>query len=348
VRTGANVGNAGIVIDRFSGGTFGSYTIRLRLKPSINPYVFYVFLKTKYGRLQTTRLRTGLAQPNINIPNLKLLQVVWNIPARAQDETESIVKQSHREVIRSEGLYLQAERMVLDELAWDKLDVTQPKWYTVPLSRAHEVHRLDAEHFQPKYDKLIAHLNKTRRAKALGEIAAYIKRGLQPDYVENAEIVVVNSQHLGRYLLNVEATERTDTQFWDQSKRARLQKNDVLVYSTGAYIGRTNPWLEDRKGIASNHVTIIRPGPACSPLYLSVFLNSPAGLLQAEKWACGSGQREIYPQDIARFLIWLPSEQFQRRVADQVQQSHRARQRANALLEEAKAKVEALIEGRDA
>lgn len=214
------------------------------------------------------------------------------------------------------------------------------------LSRAREVHRLDAEHFQLKYDKLIAHLKKTGRAKALGGITTYINRGLQPEYVEDGEIIVVNSQHLGRYLLNVEATERTDRQFWNQNNRARLQKNDVLLYSTGAYVGRTNAWLVDQEGIASNHVTIIRPNASCNPLYLAVFLNSPAGLLQTEKWASGSGQREIYPEDIARFLIYLPSEKFQQQIADLVRQSYQARQKAKALLEEAKAKVEALIEGK--
>lgn len=346
VRSGANVGNAGIVVDRFSGATFGSYTIRLRFKPSINPYVVYVFLKSKYGRLQTVRFRTGLAQPNINIPNLRLLQILAQFPTVEQKKIEGLVKQSHEEVIRSESVYLQGERIVLDGLGWEELDLSQPKWYTAPLSRAHEVHRLDAEHFQPKYDKLIAHLKKTGKANPLGEIATYIKRGVQPEYVEDGEVIVVNSQHLGRYLLNVEATERTDSQFWDENKRCRLQKNDVLLYSTGAHVGRTNAWLEEKKGIASNHVTIIRPNASCNPLYLAVFLNAPPGLLQTEKWASGSGQRESYPEDIARFFIYLPSEKFQQKVADLVQQSYQARQKAKALFNKAKAKVEALIEGK--
>lgn len=163
--------------------------------------------------------------------------------------------------------------------------------------------------------------------------------------MEDGETLVVNSQHLGRYMVNVEATERTNEQFWNDNKRSRLQRNDVLLYATGAYIGRTNVWLEDCKSIASNHVTVIRPAGNCNPAYLAVFLNAPCGLLQADQWASGSGQREIYPEDIAQFWIALPATKVQQQVAELVQESYTARHKAKVLLEEAKAKVEALIEG---
>lgn len=344
VRSGANVGNAGIIVDRFSGATFGSYLIRLQFKPSINPYVSYVFLKSKFGRLQTIRFRTGLAQPNINIPNLKLLQIISSFSKSEQQKIELLVKQSHSNVLLAESLYLKAESMVLDEIGWYNLDFSQPKWWSIPLSLGHKIHRFDAEHFQPKYDKLITHLMKTNKSKYLGEIVAYIKRGLQPDYIEDGEIIVVNSQHLGRYLINIEDTARTDIKFWNANKRARLQNKDVLLYSTGAYVGRTNVWLESLKGIASNHVTIIRTLSSCNQLYLAVFLNSPAGLIQTEKWASGSGQKEIYPVNIECFLTYLPSERFQQRVADLVQHSYLARKKAKSLLDKAKTKVERLVE----
>ncbi len=316
----------------------------IRLKPDLLAGYLSTFFNTDSGRALIKRGGYGAGQPHIAPPFLKTLRV----PRHSNDvekKVDGLVRLARDELKQSESKYLQAEKMVLGEIGWSKLDLSQAKWYTVRLTEAREVHRLDAEHFQPKYNKLIRHLKMTTKAKMLGEeIAPYIKRGLQPEYIEDGEIIVVNSQHLGRFLLNVEKTKRTSKEFWNENKRARLQKNDVLLYSTGAYAGRTNPWLEDQEGIASNHVTIIRPHPSCNPLYLAVFLNSPVGLLQTEKWASGSGQREIYPGDIARYLIYLPSETFQLRVADLVQESYKARKKATALLEEAKAKVEAFIE----
>lgn len=346
VRSGANVGNAGIVHKKHVGATFGSYTIKLKFNRKINPYFAYVFLKTRFGRFQTVQFRTGLAQPNINMPNLKLVKFTAGIPDSTQKTVEEVVKRSFSQVEESEHLYRQAEELLLKELGLDRLSFSQPKYYTVKLSKARESHRLDAEHFQPKYDKLIRHLIKTTKTKLLGEIASYNKRGLQPTYVENGEIIVVNSQHLGRYLLNIEATERTDESFWETNSRSRLKRGDILFYSTGAYIGRTNVYLEDHKAVASNHVNIIRTKDNTNSIYLSVFLNALPGLLQAEQWARGSGQREIYPEDIAHFIVPILPQSFQEKVADLVIKSHQARQKAKALLEEAKQKVEAMIEGK--
>jgi restriction endonuclease S subunit len=264
---------------------------------------------------------------------------------KEEKKVEELVCQSMDLEEKAKSIYLQAEQLILSEIGWDNIDLSQPKWWEVNQSQSEEVHRVDAEHFQPRYYKLEAHLKKTKKTKPLGEIAPFIKRGLQPEYVESGEIIVVNSQHLGRYFLNVEATERTDRNFLQKNKRTRLQKNDVLLYSTGAYVGRTNTWLEDQDGVASNHVTIIRPNLPCNSLYLAVFLNTPIGLLQTSKWASGSGQREIYPGDIQRFLIYLPSDGFQEKVADLVTQSYQARQKAKALLDEAKTKIEKLIDG---
>ncbi|GAH45915.1 unnamed protein product, partial [marine sediment metagenome] len=57
----------------------------------------------------------------------------------------------------------------------------------------------------------------------------------------------------------------------------------------------------------------------------------------------GSGQREIYPETIANFLIYLPSKQFQAKVANLVTQSYDARKKAKIFLEEAKKMVEDVI-----
>ena len=74
VRSGANAGDTGIVTTRFAGSSFGSYVIRMRVA-EVDPYYLYIFLKSYYGRIQTVRFRSGSAQPNISIPNLKEISV---------------------------------------------------------------------------------------------------------------------------------------------------------------------------------------------------------------------------------------------------------------------------------
>jgi len=314
---------------------------------SYNPHAVATFLKTSYGYLQLEQRITGSTGQLHLYPKDIATVIVPLVPASTQKAIEEIDIESDHEFRRSKALYLQAEQVLLDEIGFKNLDLSHQLCYTVPYGKVREVGRLDAEHFQPNYELLIEYLAKTGKTDLLSNrVTQPIRRGLQPTYVEDGEVIVVNSRHLGRYFLNIDATERTDEIFWKNNKPCQLRRNDVLFYSTGAYIGRTNAWLEDQKAITSNHVTIIRPDHTCNPLYLAAYLNSPLGLLQADCWASGSGQREVYPNDIGRFVVYLPSMEFQQRIADLVTQSWEARQKARQLLEEAKRKVEDLIEGK--
>jgi len=340
-------GRSAVVEEVFEDCVISSEIMKLRVKDErVDPYYLSTYINSRIGFLQVERRTHGVSNYSISQPDLQSIKVAI-LPKESQLKIANLVKEAHNKKEHSFTLYLQAEQLLLDELGFKELDLSHQLCYTVPFKKTREASRLDAEHFQPKCERLLQHLVSTGKSDLLGNLVAQpIKRGLQPTYVEGGEVIVVNSQHLGRYLLNIDATERTDETFWKNNKRCQLQRNDVLLYSTGAYIGRTNAWLEDQKAITSNHVTIIRPDHTCNPLYLAVYLNSPLGLLQAECWASGSGQREIYPTDIAQFVVYLPSHDFQQRIADLVTRSWEARQKARQLLEEAKHKVEALIEGK--
>jgi len=309
-----------------------------------SPAAIATFLRTKYGYLQLERRITGSTGQLHLYPRDIGTVLVPLLNSKIQSELENILSESQKTLLESKHLYLQAERMLLDELRWDELNPSQPKSYAVFLSQAKNISRVDAEHFQPKFEKLLNYIKAVGKTDLLGDGVLFNKRGLQPTYVEEGNVIVVNSQHLGRYLLNVEATERTDEDFWRNNKRCQLKINDVLVYSTGAYVGRTNVWLEDSKAIASNHVNIIRPSKEYNALYLAAYLNSLPGLWQAEMWASGSGQRELYPEDIARFVLYRAPQEVQEKIADLIVQSYQARKKAKALLEEAKRQVEELID----
>ncbi len=328
---------------------FASYLIRIRIKGAsgILPDYLSVFLNSTLGVRQIRKLsRRAVNQANVNAEELKTIKVAV-LPLTAQEDIKRLRDKSFREFGRSKSLYLQAEQIVLDELGWKNLSLSQPKWWDVSLSLARKVRRLDAEHFQPKYAKVIGHLEKGGRARELGEIARHISRGVQPRYVEEGDVLVINSRHVGKQLVSVGQAERTDDASWQQNSNAQAKKYDVIMNSTGVgTVGRTNCVLHDRKSVVDNHVTIIRTRKGeCNPVYLAVYLNSPPGLMQTDRWLSGSsGQIELYPAAMKRFLVYLPGDQLQREVATLVERSHQARERARALLDDAKAKVEELID----
>ena len=337
--------NAVAIITHEEDGFVCSSGFAVLKSEGISPEFLFIFLKTRAIVELLDRKTTATMYPAISWQDILSIPI-FRPDQRVEQFMIAKVRESQQSLRCSKSLYLQAEQIVLEELRWDKLDLSQPTSRVTLLSRANNVSRVDAEHFQPKYEKLLTHIRMVGETDILGDVVLFNKRGLQPTYVEGGDVIVVNSQHLGRYLLNVEATERTDEQFWRESKRCQLQTSDVLIYSTGAYVGRTNVWLENCRAIASNHVNIVRPRKEYNPLYLAAYLNSFPGLWQAQMWASGSGQRELYPEDMARFVLYRAPQQLQQKIADLVLQSYEARKKAKTLLEEAKRKVEEVIEKR--
>ena len=322
----------------------GNCKIAIVRAKKIDPFLLAIFLSCRYGQLQISQHTRGAVQTGLLLEDFDQI-IVPTVTAAVQDKVEALVSESYRSKQRTADLYAQAQQAVLDEAGFSRLDLTQSPFYSVALSEANAVGRIDAEHFQPKYERLIDSLRKTGRAKMLGELVTEpIRRGAQPEYIAGGEVLVINSQHLGAQVLNMEATERTDRDSWARDTRSQLSKNDVLIYATGAYVGRTNVFPEDVKAVASNHVTIVRLAAECDPFYGAVFLNSPLGIMQADRWATGSAQRELYSAAISRFVIALPDRKFQSDVADMVMRAYDARQKAKALIEEATRLVEDFIE----
>ena len=316
--------------------------VRIRDRTRFDPHFVAAFLNSKYGRCQSIREATGNVQLNLFIYAMKKIRVPV---IRRHRQVGNMVRKGLSLFKDSESLYLQAARLVLQEVEWDKLDLSRARSWAALLSRARDAQRLDAEHFQPKCDKAIAHLKKTGKARQIRAILAEpIQKGVTPQYDPQGPIVAINSQHLGRYCLNFEATDRTTEDFWKENRRAQIRKNDVMIYATGAYLGRTNAYLNTSRALAGMDILIVRSRNHCNALYLGVFLNAPPGLLQSQKFARGSGQAHIYPGDVREYWVYLPSDKSQQKVAQLVLESHQARQKAKANLKAAKARVEALIE----
>jgi type I restriction enzyme M protein len=207
-------------------------------------------------------------------------------------------------------------------------------WWSQRASDVVTLERMDADHFQPKYIALEKAIRAGNgEAVRLGTLLSYARRGAQPEYFADGEVLVINSQHVGEHLINIDGAARTNEEFWDKRKTARAGRLDILMNSTGVgTIGRVNCVLHDQRSVVDNHVTILRVNDLerINPLFLSVFLNSRLGREQTYKWQSGSsGQLEIYPEDIKRFWVCLPSKPVQDAIAKKLQAAYEAERRAS-------------------
>ena len=308
----------------------------------VNPYYLAVYMNTEYGYSEMSRWFQGQVQPHLSLEDARKIWVSipdWNV----QKDIEVLVRDAETSRTKAKASYDKAQSLLESELGLDKLTFDKPVSYAARFSEVAESHRLDAGHYRPQYAQLIQHLKQGQWAY-LGKLAEKNWRGVQPVYVEDGEVDVVNSQHLGRQHLDYDAFAKTTRAAFMANPEAHIRYGDILIYSTGAYVGRTNVYLRDKPALASNHVHIVRLRGDIDPAYMAMVLSSPVGAFQTEKHARGSAQAELYPSDISKFVVPLIDPDKQKAIGDLVWESLAAQDESKRLLEQAKHRVETLIE----
>jgi type I restriction enzyme S subunit len=348
-RVGMGVGDCA-VIENVEKSFYSDNTIRVALN-NINPYYACTFFNTKFGKKLIRRAAKGSAQPVISRDNFNNVRVPI-LPQPIQYKIEELVKEAYR--INEDGskLYPESQAMLLERMEWEKIAKKPVElFYIEKFSEAQKRGRIDAEHFQPQYKRLQRHLSKMC-AKQISNFCPVPIRGMQPEFVENGDILVIDSKAVRPKGVDPSLADRTNAVFYEResTERARLREGDVLLNSTGrGTLGRSTFYNLTEKAIADNHVAIIRPDQkVCLPEYLSLFLNSPAGFAQSEMFQAGSsGQLELYPLHIMQFLIYLPTNkndsidlEWQKKLAHKVIQASNAKSEAQAMLDKAKKIIE--------
>jgi len=254
-----------------------------------------------------------------------------------------LFSQSRKSAAFAASQYAAACRLLESELGLDKLTFLKPVGYVANFSDLETSLRSDAQHYQPRFKQLIDHLSRFPSAR-VRDIRKRNRRGLQPIYVRNGRVAVVNSQHLGPQHIDYDGLEKTSTNEFAAAPEAHIQKDDLLIYTTGAYIGRTNVYLSDAPAMASNHVNIVRLHPGIDAAYMALVFQSIVGQFQTQQHARGSAQAELYPSDIDRFVVPLLDGGKQKAIGDLLRESLVKQQESRTLLEQAKTRVEQLIE----
>lgn len=222
----------------------------------------------------------------------------------------------------------------------------EPDIFTTDFATATQRVRLDPEHFHPKYSDLFKRLRRGGTVVRLGDyLSEDPKRGVQPEYDEHGDVLVLNSQHIHEDKIDIDTCARTTSTFVASVKgKGKVKRFDVLLNSTGYItIGRSQCVLDDLNAVVDSHVTILRPKAPLDPVYLGVFLNCGLGYLQTERaWTGSSGQIELARDSVAEYEILLPAPELQATIRKAIEDAHRMRREARKLIEKAQRELEEL------
>jgi hypothetical protein len=305
-----------------------------------------VFFASDLGRRVLLSIKTGGTHGQINgfslktlfLPKLSLLE------AKCRKYCDEIAELDNEAI----KLYPEAQAELLDRFGWAKLERHQRELYFVgSLSEAQSSRRLDAEHFQPQYQRLRAHLENSS-SLPLAKLIQPVVNGFDcRDWQENGT-PYIRVGDIGKGEIS-EDCAHVNLKSAEIEKDIQIQEDDVLFARKGTY-GRTGVALERHESwIISSEIMRFRKlsDAPINPHYLSLFLETKPGFLQVEKYVHGVSNFSIAQRDVRKILIYLPKNDrgkidvlWQEKLGEKAAKAAGAKNEARAKLQEAKQLVE--------
>ncbi|OGK09915.1 hypothetical protein A2767_01575 [Candidatus Roizmanbacteria bacterium RIFCSPHIGHO2_01_FULL_35_10] len=244
----------------------------------------------------------------------------------------------------SNEIYQQAENLLLEELGLRDYKIEDELSCVVNYSDIKTANRVDAEYFQPKYEKLIS-IIKSQNSNRLGEIVS-MKKGIEPGsevYQEQGKLFMRVSSLSKFGIDKVDQKYLSDDLYQKLKKDFEPQIGEILL-TKDATPGIAYVLKEPLESIISGGVLRLKLNQNIELEYLALCMNSLIGQMQAEKDAGGSIIVHWKPEEIKKVIIPIIPKVTQQKIADLVRKSHEARKKSKELLEEVKRKVEEMIE----
>jgi restriction endonuclease S subunit len=304
------------------------------------------FLNSSYGLKQLYRKLSGQVQPKITTDDIK--QILVFLPDnKQQEEVAKFVKKALEEQENSKSLYQQAQNLLLQELNINETDLENKLWCIVNLSETKDAKRIDAEYFQKKYKNLEAKI-KNHKPRELGELVS-VKKGIEPgaeSYQEQGKQFIRVSS-LSKYGINENDQKYLSEDLYHQLKKDFEPKKGEILLTKDASPGIAYVVKDDIEGIISSGILRLKlKSENIEDEYLALCLNSIVGQMQAQRDAGGSIIKHWKPDQIKKVIIPILSKEKQQKITKLIRDSFDARRKAKQLLEEAKKKVEDLIENK--
>lgn len=323
--------------------TISPNIIAARLKPnSLRAEYLTVFLNTRYGQEQIERALKVVAQPTISTSLVSKLKVF-----RPNDEDEldvsNLLLKSLNTSEKSKQYYTQAQQLLESELTLDKLQLDKPVGYTArfsvtSLADTFDASRIDAQCFSPEAvfyeDWLLKHTKCDRLSALLSNTA----KGRQQTEVEYGPADYCSIKNIsGREIVGVSKAKPI-------SGTPKAMKNDLLLAITGATIGKVGIVNRYDDLVFSGDMLRMRANNEIPPHYLLLALDHHLGQVQFNRWITGSTNGHLAPRDVGRILVPRLSPEKENRISVLVTESLEKRQESEVLLDQAKSRVEQLIE----
>jgi len=275
------------------------------------------FLNSRFIEFQIMKTFTSGLTPYLNEDKVKSLKIIW-LPKKIQ---KKIIKS----VLEIESQAIEIESKVLDVFTYtdttllNELGIELPEYLEISYffkegkQENSDYYREFIEEIGDRFHYMFNHpklkildiLKKKYPTVPLQRICREpIKRGEQPEYSDSGKMVI-KTVDLKNCFIDYENTLKVSEDCYKLKPQAHIQKNDILVSSTGyVSVGKIDVFDRDEPAFADGHISILRLNEDYDQYFVCYFLRSSLGQIQFEKWFTGSsGQIEIQPEDMGKFIL---------------------------------------------
>lgn len=308
----------------------------------IDPYYLLAFLNCNQGQLCLLRRQRGAVQTGLNIEDLKTIPIP-RFGNKIETEIASNLRMAYESICDSKEHYIQAQHLLESEIGLDKLKSKKPVGYTarfstVGLSDAFNAGRIDAQCFAPDaifYEKW---LNDHAQCEHLIHLLQTMTKGRQQLENFTGSTDYCSIKHISGHELTdvVKCQPSPDTPLATQ--------NDLLLAITGATIGKIGIVKRYMQLAFSGDLLCLKTNSEIDPHYLLVALDHAVGQVQFNRWITGSTNGHLSPRDVGRILVPRLKKETEKHIAKLVEKSLSKRIESERLLDQAKSRVEQLIE----
>jgi len=311
---------------------------------SINKAFLSVFLLSKYGLYQLAREGSGGVQQMITLGRLREIKIPIICESIQKDIANLFLKALDLKQL-SQSLYTQAQELLERELGLDKLVFDKPISYEANFSEVVGNNRADADYYQVKYKKLDSTLSRFT-VKKICQLSEPLETGIySSSYSDQGEYYIRGVDIKNGYISNDSLFQ---TNCLIPSYKTTVIENDILVTRVGS-IGVCGIVESDFKGsfYSDNLIRIRLLKSATSdinPSFVNLLLNTTVGQMQMIRFSRGSVQQRLNQTQLAEVPIPIIDKTIQNEIHELLVKHRKAQKESRQLLEQAKQRVEDLIE----
>lgn len=315
--------------------------VKLKSNSSLKSPFLVVFLNSCYGKNQMKRWFTGNIQMHLNLTDSKTIIIPILIEV-FQSFITKIFEESLTLINKSNLLYTESKNILLSELGlmnW----LPKNKLYSIKkYSEVENSSRIDAEYFQPKYDKIIDKIkNYSGGWNTFKSIVNTNDKNVVPkDNIEYGYIELSNISNNG------EITEYTKDLGKHLPTRARriVKTNDVILSSIEGSLGSIALITKQYNNcFCSNGFYVINSEYYNSETLLCL-MKSAIGQLQLKKGCSGTILTAISKEELNKIILPKIKIETQNIIKEKIQLMYKLKENSKQLLEIAKKGVEIAIE----